>query len=292
MYKIIGADQKEYGPVPVEQIKDWIRQGRLTGSSRVQAEGSADWKGLSEIPEFAEALASAPPLAAPPPPAVSSVPAAAGKTSSMAIVGLILAVLGLPTCGLGAVAGLVLGILALVKINSSAGALRGRGLAIAAIVVSAVSLVVLPAAMLMPALMKAKGKAQAIVCMNNGKQLGLALMMYGTDNQDQYPAANKWCDAVSKYVGSSAVFKCVAAMNAERCNYAFNAKLGGLPLKQVRVPAQTVLAFETEGGWNQAGGPELLVQTPRHNGAVVLVFADGHVELVRQARLESLRWEP
>jgi hypothetical protein len=67
MYKIIGADQKEYGPVTAEQLRHWIAQGRANGQSRVQAEGSADWKPLSEFPEFAGALKGKAGVSSPPP---------------------------------------------------------------------------------------------------------------------------------------------------------------------------------------------------------------------------------
>jgi hypothetical protein len=66
MYKIIGVDQKEYGPVSAEQLRQWIAEGRVNAQTRVQAEGSAEWKPLSAYPEFA---ASFP--AAPPPPSVA-----------------------------------------------------------------------------------------------------------------------------------------------------------------------------------------------------------------------------
>src|SRR5436305_14515649 len=58
MYKIIGIDGRQYGPVSSAQIKEWIAAGRANGLSQVQAEGSSDWKPLSELPEFAETLAS------------------------------------------------------------------------------------------------------------------------------------------------------------------------------------------------------------------------------------------
>ena len=73
MYKIIGGDNREYGPVSAEQVRKWIADGRATGETRVQLEGSADWKPLKNFAEFADSLgatASAPPAAAPPlPPA-------------------------------------------------------------------------------------------------------------------------------------------------------------------------------------------------------------------------------
>jgi hypothetical protein len=56
MYTIIGGDQKEYGPVTAEQLRQWITEGRLSGQSSVRGEGSGEWKPLSAFPEFTEAL--------------------------------------------------------------------------------------------------------------------------------------------------------------------------------------------------------------------------------------------
>jgi hypothetical protein len=56
MYKIIGADGHEYGPVTAEQLQQWIREGRATAQTKAQTEGSPEWKTLGEFPEFADAL--------------------------------------------------------------------------------------------------------------------------------------------------------------------------------------------------------------------------------------------
>ena len=72
MYKIIGADQKEYGPVTAEQLRQWITEGRADGRTLVQAEGGA-WKPLSTFPEFADTR-PAQPSAAPPRPAGQAPP--------------------------------------------------------------------------------------------------------------------------------------------------------------------------------------------------------------------------
>jgi hypothetical protein len=293
MYKIIGADEKEYGPVSAGQINDWIRRGRLNAASKVQAEGSTDWKALGELAEFAEALPARPtqqtgPVPAGPPP----VPGVEGKTSSLAVWSLVLAIVGLPLCLVGPMAALVLGILGFMKINQSAGALKGRGLAMAGIVISATSLVVIPATILLPALGRAKDRAQSINCMNNLRQLGLGLIMYQTDNKGQWPAADKWCDSIQSYVGSAKPFKCIAAESAQRSTYAFNARLVGTAAKDIRDPAQTVLVFECQGGWNVAGGRELVLRKSRHFGAIGVVFADGHSEMASPPRLQRLKWEP
>lgn len=56
MYKIIGADGREYGPVTAEQLRQWIREGRANAETRVQAEGSADWTTLGSIAEFRDSF--------------------------------------------------------------------------------------------------------------------------------------------------------------------------------------------------------------------------------------------
>jgi hypothetical protein len=65
MYKIIGADRKEYGPVSADQIRQWIREGRANGQTVVQAQDSTEWKSLSGFAEFSAELA--PPPFSPPP---------------------------------------------------------------------------------------------------------------------------------------------------------------------------------------------------------------------------------
>ena len=56
-YTIIGGDQKQYGSVTADNIRQWITEGRLGAQSLAQAQGDAEWKPLSAFPEFAAALA-------------------------------------------------------------------------------------------------------------------------------------------------------------------------------------------------------------------------------------------
>lgn len=61
MYTIIGADGREYGPVPAATIQQWIAARRADANTRIRAEGAADWTTLGQLPEFAEALRLPPP---------------------------------------------------------------------------------------------------------------------------------------------------------------------------------------------------------------------------------------
>lgn len=49
-----------------------------------------------------------------------------------------------------------------------------------------IAIIAILAAMILPALGKAKEKTQGIYCMNNGKQLMVAFAMYGQDNRDMF----------------------------------------------------------------------------------------------------------
>lgn len=50
-----------------------------------------------------------------------------------------------------------------------------------------IAIIAILAGMLLPALAKAKTKAQGITCMNNGKQMMLAIHMYSQDSNELYP---------------------------------------------------------------------------------------------------------
>ena len=97
MYKFIGADGQQYGPVNIDQIRQWIAENRLRADTLVQAEGSLDWKPLHTFPELAAELKSVPPTITPPaaipPSAIASNPRASNKIAA-GICGVILGAFG------------------------------------------------------------------------------------------------------------------------------------------------------------------------------------------------------
>src|SRR5262245_35742281 len=64
MYKVVGADRREYGPVTREAILEWIAQGRANAQTIAKFEDGA-WKPLATFDEFKAALGAAPALPAP-----------------------------------------------------------------------------------------------------------------------------------------------------------------------------------------------------------------------------------
>jgi hypothetical protein len=82
MYLIIGGDQHEYGPIPADDVRKWIAEGRLNAQSRVKAESDAEWRPLAAFPEFADAFGAGtagPAPATPPPP----LPSGGGREAAL-----------------------------------------------------------------------------------------------------------------------------------------------------------------------------------------------------------------
>ncbi len=73
MFKILGADGREYGPVAVDQVKKWIAEGRANRETMVQQAGDMNWKPLGQFAEFSDVLGPVPPpVSGTPPPATAA----------------------------------------------------------------------------------------------------------------------------------------------------------------------------------------------------------------------------
>jgi TM2 domain-containing membrane protein YozV len=97
MYRIVGKDGQQYGPVTAEQLRSWIADNRANAQTLVQTDGAQDWKPLGSLPEFAADLKpppfspNVPPTITPPP--CAPVPRASNKIPA-GICGILLGSLG------------------------------------------------------------------------------------------------------------------------------------------------------------------------------------------------------
>jgi hypothetical protein len=144
MYQIIGGDQKEYGPVAAEEVREWIKQRRLNASSLVRSENATDWRPLSAFPEFSSTLASMTPAAAVT--AQTFVPAP--RNNPMAIAGLVCGIMAWPAtcCCYGVpfnVLGIVFSAIALNQLRRDQGGQGGRAMAIVGLALSIMQIVLI-----------------------------------------------------------------------------------------------------------------------------------------------------
>jgi len=300
MYKVIGVDGKEYGPVSLEQLKQWVSEGRLTTQTRVQQVGAPDWKAATQIPELAALPAARTGIPAGMPAPLPIRPAV-GQQTSLATTSLVLGILGFLTC-LTSIPAVICGHIALNRAKKFPDQYGGSGQAIAGLVTGYVVIAILiflvpiEAAMFLPALSRAKQKAMSIKCVNNVKQLDLALIMYASENNQRLPSSNQWSDAILPFVQNRRdVFRCASGPANYRAHYAFNSRLSDVVAAEIKQPYRTVLVFEEtdSDGWNLGGDNNLFpVKGPHTGGAVVIGFVDGHVEIVRPQNLSKLKWEP
>ena len=149
MFKIIGADGRQYGPVSADQLRQWIAEGRADAQSLIQAEGSAQWKRLGEFPEFGHTPAPVSPPTTPVPTATMRGPVPAPgvypKTNGMAVTGLVMGIVGMTIgwlcCGpLFSILGIVFSSIGLSQINRDPARQAGKGIAVCGLVFSILGL--------------------------------------------------------------------------------------------------------------------------------------------------------
>ncbi len=147
MYKVIGSDGKQYGPISADMLRQCIAEGRVNASSLVQREGSPDWIALGHVPEFAPALSAQVPALAPP-------SFQGPQTNTLGMVGMILGIVSLLSvcCCYGLpfnLAAIICSAIALVQIKQepqrytgNSQALTGLSLGLFSIVVAVAQLIV------------------------------------------------------------------------------------------------------------------------------------------------------
>lgn len=224
-----------------------------------------------------------------PPTSPTAPPKPAPKLSGTAIASLICGITG-SVLFFTAIVGVILGIVSLKQIKRSNGEKSGKGIAIAGIVVSSASLVlilfiaILFAGLMLPALGAAREAARDLKTISLAKEEGVQVHLYEQD-YGTLPPADDWL--LTLYSVDPRDF------DEQMANLAMNSALSEVRLDDIENPSATVLFVEVAPGDKTiSGGPELLNQAPHHNDGYLIVFADGSARYVSEDELDSLVWEP
>ena len=160
-----------------------------------------------------------------------------------------------------------------------------------------IAIIAILAAMLLPALGKAKSKAQGIQCLSNTKQLALAWIMFPSDNDEKLVGNPGWVDAnpyldwgtsvantntamlvsansaFADYIRSPGVYKCpgdnnAAANGARVRSVSMNSALGGNPTLGTGIPGRTYIKASKTTDLNTPG-PSMIFVTLDEFGDVI-----------------------
>src|SRR5580765_5503538 len=74
-----------------------------------------------------------------------------------------------------------------------------------------IAIIAILAGLLLPALAKAKSKAQTTTCLSNLKQWGLAFTMYANDNEDAVPEEGDTIVPINNKLNADAWYNLIAA---------------------------------------------------------------------------------
>lgn len=205
---------------------------------------------------------------------------------------------------LSALAGVVLGPVALVHVVKNARMLSGAKLAVAGTVVG--TLFALGCFFdVVGSTYYDRDPGWSTSCGRHLSQLAKAMVVYANDDEyGRFPTPDKWCDLLLEsgqvteehFICPKRVFflpfmtKPILVLplpRKGRCHYAMNPNVRGADS-----PFDMVVLFETTEGWNKSGGPELL-STERHYGdGCNIALVCTAVIFKPSVALDELIWTP
>lgn len=133
-----------------------------------------------------------------------------------------------------------------------------------------IAIIAILAAMLLPSLARAKETAKRISCVNNLKQMALALRMYGDDNDDNFPARvsrNRWPTALRPYYQDLRLLRCPSD----------SVKPATFETDQSNHPADAAPRSYIINGWNDWLNSKGISVNDRQSGTNVLSMSDSEI---------------
>ena len=150
-----------------------------------------------------------------------------------------------------------------------------------------IAIIAMLAAMLFPVFAKAREKARTNTCLNNQRQIALAVMMYIQDHGEALfpdPKTTSWGGYLNIY-NEPSIYDCPTKTGRgsnDAPEYGFHAGLFGMALGDIERPTSTVITADMQA--NTRGTPYTVGDSShldaRHLGKVVVSYADGHAEHV------------
>jgi prepilin-type N-terminal cleavage/methylation domain-containing protein/prepilin-type processing-associated H-X9-DG protein len=120
-----------------------------------------------------------------------------------------------------------------------------------------IAIIAILAALLLPALTRAKGTAQRIACANNLKQVRMALALYVTDNDGRLPPreplTNRWPAQLQPGYADVKVLRCPADLMAYQTGAVTNVAADAAPRSYLMNGFQDALLDSLGGSWPAKG---------------------------------------
>jgi len=147
-----------------------------------------------------------------------------------------------------------------------------------------ITIIVILAGMLLPALARARESARRTVCTSNLKQIGLGLKMYTCDWDEFFPSqVTEYQNLYSTYVSDAAIFWCPSDSDSKNTQIAVT---GVNSTDSIRVSYNLSLGGAQWGGSNSLTESDKtdtplawdLGSQPHDNDGGNVLFLDGHVE--------------
>lgn len=188
----IAKDGVKSGPFEKDEIYRRLVSSELSGSDLGWHNGMADWEPLSKLfPPPATISTAAAPVFAPAQATVAQMPLQAGSNCGLSITSLVCSLLGVVTLGLTSIVAIITGHISLSRIKKSAGALGGKGLAIAGLIIGylvfAITGLAVVASLMIPAFVKTSQAGNQMKAVSSARQIVIGMKMYAADHEGKYP---------------------------------------------------------------------------------------------------------